>query len=358
MEDSQRRRVTRQDVARYAGVSNAVISYVINSGPRNVAPATREKVLEAIRVLDYRPNAAARALKLGSTELLGLVVPDATNPYFAELARAVEQAADEKGYALLLTSSALDTDRERKLLKKLISRQVDGLLLASMESNPDLSAVSAANIPVVLLDRSEASDGIVAVGVNYRAASRMGVQHLIGHGHTNIGLVVGNDNGPTAIAREQGWLDALHEARLSEGPIARAEFSRVGGLEAGKRLLNRDKPPTAVFVSSDMQAVGVLRALHEAGARIPEDVAVVSFDGTIETEFSWPPLTAVRQPTELMAGGAIKALVDPASQRPGDFLTFPTQLVTKTSCGCHLSAVVESSGSAAGAVDSAPSSSI
>jgi LacI family transcriptional regulator len=335
-----RKSVTRQDVARYAGVSTAVISYVINSGPKGVAPATRERVLEAIRVLGYRPNAAARALKLGSTELLGLIVPDITNPYFAELSRAIEEVADERGYALLLTNSAGEVGKERKLLRKLISRQIDGLLLASVEPEPDLSAVSAANIPVALLDRGTGMNGVTAFGVDYRASSREGVRHLIEHGHSDIGLVVGGaEFAGTAADREHGWLDALTEAGLPEGPVARGDFSRVGGYDGAKRLMNREHPPTAIFASSDMQAIGVLRALHEAGLDVPGDVAVVSFDGSIECEFSWPPLTAVRQPVAAMAKGALDMLTsrhdqERDGQQTAKYLSYPTQLVTRSSCGC------------------------
>lgn len=339
--EGTRKSVTRQDVARYAGVSTAVISYVINSGPKRVAPATRERVLEAIRVLGYRPNAAARALKLGSTELLGLIVPDITNPYFAELSRAVEEVADERGYALLLTNSAGEVGHERKLLRKLLSRQIDGLLLASVEAQPDLSAVSAANIPVVLLDRGVGMSGVTALGVDYRASSRDGVRHLIEHGHTEIGLVVGGtDFAGTAADRERGWLDALTEAGLPEGPVARADFSRTGGYDGAKRLLNRKHPPTAIFASSDMQAIGVLRALHEAGLDVPRDIAVVSFDGSVESEFSWPPLTAVRQPVTAIAKGALDVLTsrldrEPGEQQHAEYLSYPTQLLIRRSCGCN-----------------------
>lgn len=334
------KQVTRQDVARYAGVSTTVISYVLNSGPKRVAPATQQRVLEAIQLLGYRPNAAARALKLGSTELFGLVIPDTTNPYFAELSRAIEEAADAKGYALLVTNSAGTQAQERKLLQKLASRQVDGILLVSMESDPDPSIFAAANVPVVLLDRAVGTEGLVTVGVDYRSGSRMGVQHLIGHGHTNIGLVVGGGSSGSAADREHGWLDALAGAGLDEGPVAHVDFSRAGGYEGGKRLLNRARPPTAIFASSDMQAIGVLRAVHEAGIRVPEDMAVMTFDGSIESEFSWPPLTAVRQPIQQMAEAAIDALVGKTQSEPSRYLCFPTELIVRASCGCLPSAPV------------------
>jgi LacI family transcriptional regulator len=153
------------------------------------------------------------------------------------------------------------------------------------------------------------------------------VEHLIEHGHRVIGLVIGGAGHPE---RELGWRDALAAAGLPEGPIARAKFSREGGYRAAQTLLP-DKP-TAIFASSDLQAIGVLRALHEAGLRVPEDVAVAAFDGTPETEYTWPPLTVVRQPLEEMARAAVSRLID--GEQAAEARTFPTELILRRSCGC------------------------
>jgi LacI family transcriptional regulator len=323
-------RVTSQDVARYAQVSAAVVSYVINNGPRKVAPQTQARVLEAIRVLGYRPNAAARALKLGSPEMIGIVVPDSTNPFFAEFSHAVEDAAGERGHALLLANSGETAAIERKHLKAFASRQVDGVLLASVSPFPDVSPLIAAGIPVVLLDRSTPFDDVTSIGVDLRAGARMAVEHLIGHGHTNIGLVIGAQQSAEQ-EREQGWLDALTEAGLPEGPIARGPFSRAGGYAAGQRLLKLAHRPTAIFVSSDIQAIGVLRALHESGLDIPAEMAIVSFDGSPESEYSWPSLTTLRQPVRSMAVDAVSSLFHKADS---SHTTYPTELIIRRSCGC------------------------
>lgn len=158
--------VTRKDVARYAGVSTAVVSYVVNGGPKKVAPATEAKVQDAIRVLDYRPNAAARALKLGSSETLGLIVPDNSNPFFSLLAHAVEDAAAERGYALLLTNSDGNISKERRNVRNLAARQVDGVLLASVLFQPDLEDLEKADIPWVLLNQDREVAGVNSIGVD------------------------------------------------------------------------------------------------------------------------------------------------------------------------------------------------
>lgn len=326
--------VTRKDVARYAGVSTAVVSYVVNAGPKRVAPATEARVLEAIRVLGYRPNAAARALKLGSSEMLGLVIPENSNPLFAQLAHAVEVAADKFGYALLLANSDGSLTKERRHLRNLVSRQVDGVLLASVLFEPDLTDLTSADIPAVLLNQWQPAPGFASVGVDLRAAARIGVDHLIGHGHRTIGLAMGTTVANETDGRELGWLDALADAGLREGPIARGAFTREGGYAAGKRLLAGADRPTAVFVSSDIQAVGVMRAIHEAGVRVPEEMAVVSFDGSPEAEYTWPALTSVQQPLGAMAAAAVEALVKGHPGRKPEHRSFPVELVARHSCGC------------------------
>jgi LacI family transcriptional regulator len=325
--------ITRKDVALHAGVSTAVVSYVVNEGPRNVAPATRARVLESISSLGYRPNAAARALKLGVSELVGLVLSDNANPYFAEFSRAIEKAATDKGLSVIFTNSALVQGQEHMQVQKLVSRQVDGLLLASTEDDPNLTSAKEANVRVVMLDRSEPLPGFSSVGVNFREASRVVVEHLIWHGHRRIGLVSGAPGGLTTSAREQGWEDALRAAGLPLGPVVRGDWGRNGGYQSGMELLANPHRPTAVYAISDLQAIGLLRALHEAHIDVPDSMAVVSFDGSSESEFSWPPLTVMRQPVEEMARAAIAALGRPAGTKP-EHRSFTAELVVRQSCGC------------------------
>ena len=328
----QRMQATRKDVARYAGVSTAVVSYVVNEVPNKVAPRTKEKVQEAISVLGYRPNAAARALKLGSTEMIGLVVPESSNPYFAELAHEIEEVVDGLGYAMLLTNSGGVLEKERRHVRNFASRQVDGVLLSSNLEHPDLSELDAAGIPVVLLGQGHPLPGRATVGVDFAEGARIGVSHLVEHGHQIIGLIMGIDLNGRYDEREVGWLSALQDAGLDEGPIVRSAFTREGGYQAGARMISMANRPTAIFVSSDMQAIGVLRALHEARLSVPEDIAVVSFDGSSESEFSTPGLTTVKQPVQEMAAAAVKALLDKDGKR--EHQQFPTELVIRRSCGC------------------------
>lgn len=326
--------VTRKDVARYAGVSAAVVSYVVNGGPKNVSPPTEARVRDAIAALGYRPNAAARALKLGSSRLLGLIVPDTRNPFFTELAHAVEEEASAMGYAVLMTNSDGTMVKERTHIRNLAARQVDGVFLASNMFEPDLTELQAANIPAVLLATSMEAMGFATVGTDLRAGARAAVEHLIGHGHTSIALAMGSNVAGEVDGRELGWLDALAHAGLPEGPIVRSLFTREGGYAAGQRLLASAGRPTAVFASSDTQAVGILRALNEAGVPVPDGMAMVSFDGSADAEYCWPPLSSVKQPVREMAEAAVSALVGPHDPADPVHVVIPSELVLRRSCGC------------------------
>ena len=298
--------VTRKDVARYAGVSTAVVSYVVNGGPKKVAPATEAKVQDAIRILGYRPNAAARALKLGSSETIGLIIPDNTNPFFSLLAHAVEDAAAELGYALLLTNSDGNLAKERRNIRNLASRQVDGVVLASVLFEPDLAALESADIPAVLLNHGGKAPGFNSVGVDLAAGRPDGRgppdrarphQHRPRHGHQHAGRL-------RPAARRAGCRRSPRPG-CRRAPLSADRSAGRAATPSGRRLLASANRPTAIFASSDMQAIGILRAIHEAGLTVPGDIALTSFDGSAEAEYSWPALTTVEQPVRVMAEAAV-----------------------------------------------------
>ena len=330
--------MTRANVARYAGVSTAVVSYVINGGPKSVAPHTAARVRNAIDLLNYRPNVNAQALRRGTTEMLGLVLSDPTNPFFTEFAAAIGTAAFVRGHALMIATARGSEDVETRLVEDLVRRQVDGLIVASVFARPDLVIGKVnRNTPTVWIDAPDVIPGYACVRSDSYQGAVTGVQHLAEvHHHRRIGLVVGGVGSPNADPRQRGWQDALSAAGLEPGPFARVEWSREGGYAGGQTLLDLSNPPTAIFASSDLQAIGVLRAAHERGLRVPEDLAVVGFDGTKESEFCWPPLTVVAQPIVKMAEAAVRLVLD--DSRPAVYETLPGELVIRRSCGCPVSA--------------------
>lgn len=341
--------VTRADVARYAGVSTAVVSYVVNNGPRPVASETAARVRQAIELLDYRPNVSAQALRRGTTEMIGLILSDPSNPFFTQFAAAIGAEAFRSGHALMIATTGASPDLEAQLIEDLVRRQVDGLIVASIFGRPDLTTGRAnRNTRTVWIDAPGPIPGYASVGTDGRRGAALAVQHLVDrHQHRHIGLLVGDAHAQRPDPREQGWQDALRLANLEEGPVARVDWSREGGYDGGRRLLALRNRPTAIFASSDLQAVGLLRAAHERGLRVPEDLAVIAFDGTEESEYSWPPLTVVAQPVDEMARTAVQLVLGAEGQEIHH--RFAGELVVRRSCGC--SSVAAGTGSSAVAVN-------
>jgi LacI family transcriptional regulator len=326
-----RRSVTRSDVAKLAGVSSAVVSYVVNDGPRPVAKQTARRVRDAMDKLGYVPNASARALRRGKTETIGLIIGDSLNPFFVQYTFELVTAAAARGKQILIGDSRQSSVEERGIVDELLSRQVDGLLLASPFSRH--YSAELLGVPTVLIDYPGGIPGRLTVGSAAEAGAEEVVAHLISHGRTRVGLVVGDHGFGNPDPRERGWRNALTTAGLPLGPAVRVPFSREGGYAAAKALLDQDPGLDALFASNDLQGIGALRALNERGVRVPEDIAVASYDGTKESEFSWPPLTAAKQQLDLLAAGAIDLLEEPGTVA-GKHLQIPTVLIRRASCGC------------------------
>ena len=213
LEPARRAPATRADVAKLAGVSTAVVSYVVNDGPRPVATATAVRVREAMELLGYRPNASARALRRGTTETLGLVVADSLNPFFSEYTAEVVRAAAARGKRVLVADTHQNIEAEQDIVEDLVSRQVDGLLFASSFARFDRSRVfQGAGIPTVLIDCPGPVPGRRTVGSDAGGAAEMLVNHLIQHGRQRIAMIIGDGGFGDPDPREQGWRRALSSA--------------------------------------------------------------------------------------------------------------------------------------------------
>ena len=322
--------VTRNDVARTAGVSPAVVSYVLNSGPRPVSDKARARVLAAVKELGYRPDGLARSLKMGRTKTLGLVLPDASNPFFAELAKAIEDAAYTRGYAVMVCNSADDLEREHAYIASLAERRIDGLILISATAEQDLTDFTELAIPIVALDRSPDESPVSTIRADNENGAYQGTRHLLEHGHCHVAFVGGPDTG-VSDARRQGWQRALREKGIEPGAEYRATFSFEGGHSAAGYLLSGPRP-SAVLVSSDIQAIGLISGLRRVGLRVPVDIALVSIDGTTAGEHSVPSLTSIAQPVIQMGATAVTHLID--NSRETIHLALDNRLVVRESCGC------------------------
>lgn len=324
---------TMRDVARRAGTSTAVVSYVLNDGPRGVAPATRERVLAALEELGYQPNAVAQALRKGKTRSIGLVIPDICNPYFAELARAIEGEVTALGSVLMIADSALSTESEANHLRVFLERQVDGLILISTSQAPDLAALAAAGIPVVALHPIANSTLASSLTIDYAQASAAATTHLLDHGYRHLVLLNGPE-GPGSEQHERGFARALAEVAGARSASWRSTISRHDAARVvGERFASGERP-RAIYCSTDEQAFGVLFAAHQAGLRVPEDLAVVGFDGTANTEVCIPPLTTVQQPREEFARQAVALINEAKAGASTSSLVLGYDFVKRASCGC------------------------
>lgn len=331
--------VRRKDVAELAGVSPAVVSYVLNGGPRRVAPATRARVVAAIEQLGYRPNGIARSLRVNRTMTLGLVVPDMSNPFFAELARAVEEAAFDAGYTLLIGNATENQARQTAYVHTFLERQADGLLLVPAHGPVAcLPELRESGKQWVVLDRRIPSlDEVSQILVDNRGGAAAATRHLLQHGRRRVACIAGPRDVMPTTDRVAGWRHALTEAgmRPTRTLIRHVAFGRRPGYHAAKDLF-AERRPDAVFVASDEQALGVLRALAELGLTCPDDVAVASFDGIAPAAYSVPALTTMAQPFGQMGRQALARLLermaDPDAKAAVTVL--PVSLVARGSCGC------------------------
>jgi len=328
---------TISDVARRAGVSTATVSRVL-SGIGQARPDTRARVLAAARDLGYRPSGVARSLKLRRTRTVGLIVTDITNPFFPQLVRAVEDAARERDFAVLLCNAAEDPEREAGYLEVLAGRRVDGIIVASAGLGARQAAwITRAPLPVVLVNAAAGPAAPTLLSDNVGGA-RLALDHLIALGHRSIGHVAGPAGNAAAPDRLAGARLALDAAGLGADRLAVAggDGHVAGGTRATVELLAAVPDLTAVFAYNDLSAIGAIRAIRAAGLRVPSDVSVVGFDDVDLAAYADPPLTTVAQDIASLgrrAVGRLFELID-GDVRPGagsEPTVLPVRLVVRGS---------------------------
>jgi LacI family transcriptional regulator len=297
------------DVAKRAGVSLGTASRAINGNPA-VSPQLRDRVLAAAAELNYRPNALARALRSSRTHSIGLILPDVSNPFFGELAKRVEQVAAGIGYTVMLANSNDDQKAEADYIRILVGRQVDGLLIVPSEQTRHLPRED--KVPIVVVDRP--IRGYPLVASDHRAGAVAAVQHLVALGHRRIGCIAGPRHLSVARERYEGY-------RSVAAPIYReqhfdfgadtiiARFDYESGYDAALRLLARPDKPTAIFASSDQQAIGALRAAADLDLRVPDEVSIIGFDAISLAKLVTPRLTTVAQPIAALADIAVRTVL-------------------------------------------------
>jgi LacI family transcriptional regulator len=329
---------TMHDVARVADVSIATVSHVIN-GTRFVSPERADRVHAAMRELDYTPDATARGLRLGRTHTIGVVIPDNTDPFFAELARWIEEAGFDAGYTTILGNSGERPDRERQYVSTLLSKRVDGLIIATWRK-PDAAmarVLRKAPIPIVAIDRADVLRTADAVMYDDVGGGRQAGGHLLDLGHTGIATIAGPPDPGHAPGRLEGFLAALADAGVAIGDdaIVASDHHFAGGREATAELLARGTRFTALFAANDLMAAGAIREMTGHGLSVPADVSVIGFDDAPLAEMTSPALTTVRRPVQEMGEEAVSLLLarvtSGASGGAGRRHVLPTSLVVRES---------------------------
>lgn len=303
--------VTIYDVAREANVSMATVSRVVNGNP-NVKPTTRKKVLETIERLGYRPNAVARGLASKKTTTVGVIIPDISSIFFAELARGIEDIATMYKYNIILSNSDQNKDKELHLLNTMLGKQVDGIVfMGGNITEEHVEEFKKSPVPIVLAATMEESNQTPSVNIDYKQASFDAVKGLLDAGHKEVAFVSGPLN--DLINQSQklaGYREAIESAGLSfkEELVIEGDYSYDSGIEAYEKIEELPKQPTAVFVATDEMALGVIHGAQDAGKSIPTDLEVIGFDNTRLATMVRPQLTTVVQPMYDIGAVAMRLL--------------------------------------------------
>lgn len=326
-----------RDVARRAGVSTATVTRALADDPR-VTAHTKALVLSAADELAYVPNAAARALTLGRSRLLGLFVPDIANPFYGELAQGMEDYAAQQGYHCVIASSHLDPKRELQLVSAFRDGTLSALAMTTVSSDARLlNALRATRLPLVFVDRRPEGFMAPLVATNNEAVTKEAVRRLIRLGHRRIGMLAGPAEFETSCQRVDGFLAALKEGgiELDHALIRQGHLGEPGGYNAMHQVLSLPNRPTAVFSFNNLLTVGALRAVRESGLRIPEQLSLVGFDDMSLFPFTDPPITAIAQPAAAIGREAARILVDALSdgKLPDHDSILPATIVNRDSWG-------------------------
>ena len=293
----EKQTITIYDVAREANVSMATVSRVVNGNP-NVKPATRKKVLEVIDRLDYRPNAVARGLASKKTTTVGVIIPDVSNMFFASLARGIDDVATMYKYNIILANSDGNDQKEVNVLNNLLAKQVDGVIFMGHHITDEIRGeFSRSKTPVVLAGSIDPDEQVGSVNIDYTSATKDAVNKLAKNGNKKIAFVSGALIDPiNGQNRLKGYKEALKENNLpySEGLIFEAEYNFKDGLTLVDRIHNSGA--TAVYVSDDELAIGILDGLLDKGVKVPEEFEIITSNNSLLTEVARPRLTSITQP--------------------------------------------------------------
>jgi LacI family transcriptional regulator len=334
--------LTLEEIAKLAGVSRSTVSRVVNDQP-NVRTQVRERVWDVIHETGYQPHAAARSLVTRRTRIIGIIIPESVitlfaDPFFPHLLSGITRTCNDQRYHLMLSLFDDPARSEETYRRVILSGYLDGVVVASTRvQDPLIGRLLDDDVPFVLIGRYP-NERVHYVDIDNVAAARMAVEHLIRLGHRRVATITGPLSMTSGQDRLNGYRQAMaaHRLAVDDGLIAEGDFTEIGGTMAARQLIANS--PTAIFAASDIMAVGALKALREAGLRIPQDVALIGVDDLPVARAIEPALTTVRQPIEELGSTAADLLLDllenpPEDKAPSHHIILPTQLLVRGSCG-------------------------
>lgn len=335
--------VTLKQIANELGVSVMTVSRVVNN-KSNVDEKTRKRVMEKAISMGYTPNHVAKSLVSQKTYTIGVVLPEIHHIFFSEVVSGIEEVVYNMNYQLFLINSAENYEREKKGIDALRAKRVDGILISCSENSDDVDyykRVIDSGLPFVFFDRCVENIGASCVSVNDHGSSKMITAHLARLGRKKIAHLSGPEKISVGQQRREGYLKALHEYNLEsrESWIEESGFREEGGYNAMKRLLKQDgdNRPDAVVAVNDPVAFGAMKAIREAGLKIPDDIAIVGFSDDIRSELMPEPLTTVRQPAYTLGKKAAEKLIRTIENEdePKENIELITEVVVRKSCGAR-----------------------
>jgi LacI family transcriptional regulator len=307
------KKITMLDIAQKAGVSKATVSMVINKRDENISKSTRDKVLQIAQDMNYIPNSLARSLNTKKTETIGIVLPDITNPFFSEIARAIEDIASDLGYNVIFCNSDNEIKKENKYVKLLVSKLVDGVIfIAGGKSNNNLEILINNNVPFVLVDRYvDGFENFYGVYCLNKLGIAEAVEYLINKEKKRIAFVKGPHSVEISTQRLDGYIETMKKYGLfNEDLIFENEFTINGGIETTKEILKLKEKVDSIIYSNDIMAFGGIKVLIKKGYKIPRDISVVGYDNIQISEFMEPELTTVSQPIYEMGKRSCELLIN------------------------------------------------
>lgn len=302
--------MTIKKIAELANVSNATVSKILNGKDKNISESTRQRVLEIVKSEGYIPNEIAKSLKMKRTKTIGIIMPDVMNLFFSELARGVEDAAERKGYSVILCNSDNKESKEKRYIQMLQEKMVDGIILTASESSASKS-LKRRNTPMVLLDREIAIDEKVGrITADNEKGAYNATNYLIQKGCKNIGIISADNKNKPSAQRLKGYENALVDNGLEvdKNKIFLQYYTIESGYIGTMTLLDRTEIDS-IFCGNDLIAIGSIRALKEKNIKVPDEVKVIGFDDISISQYMDPPLTTIKQPIYEMGEEAVRMLV-------------------------------------------------